>query len=411
MLKQGLRIDGRRLQQTLETFAEFGCTPNNGVSRLALSEEDRQARDYFLLCCEELGMTVKVDDIGNMYGTLPGKNMKHPPVVIGSHLDAVEKGGRFDGALGVTAGLEVARTFIENKIEPQVPLIVANFTNEEGARFEPSMMASGILSGKFNQLKMMQKRDSNGISFDEALRKIGYAGDKKNRLTQAAAFIELHIEQGPVLEQESIAIGAVEAVAGMVCYEIKVTGESNHAGTTPMSMRNDALFSTNHLMVEIRKKLSELDQELVYTMGRVNVHPNIHTVIPDQVVFTLEARHQDPNTMRQVERIVESLPESNHKDGCGVKVRKLWDRDTVYFDKVIVNKIEKSAASLGYSTKRMVSGAGHDAQFLASYIPTAMIFVPSVKGKSHCEEELTWSTDCERGANVLLRTVLNLGYS
>ncbi|MEW9054075.1 MAG: Zn-dependent hydrolase [Neobacillus sp.] len=407
MEKQKLVVNKERLKDTLEKFADFGRTENNGVTRLSLSEEDRMARDYFCACCEELGMEVKIDDMGNMYATLAGLENK-PPIVIGSHLDTVKKGGRFDGVLGVLAGLEIVRTLVENKITPRIPITIVNFTNEEGARFEPSMMSSGVLSGKFDKSIMLNKTDINGISFGEALDAIGYAGNAESRLKEATAFIELHIEQGPILEAESRSIGIVECVLGMVCYEIEVTGESDHAGTTPMGMRKDALFAANNLIVEVRNKLGKLDSDLVFTMGRMNVYPNIHTVIPNKVVFTLEARHKDPVVIQQVEEIIQGLKKNNNNEGCAIKTEKLWDRNTVWFDPDLFNQLEESSKSLGYPYKRMVSGAGHDAQFIASYVPTAMIFVPSINGKSHCEEELTTWDDCAMGVNVILEAVLSM---
>ncbi|WP_088050926.1 Zn-dependent hydrolase [Virgibacillus dakarensis] len=408
MEKQKVLINGKRLKNTIEEFADFGRTENNGVTRLALSDIDLKARKHFQSECEKLGMTVVWDDMANMYATLPGIDNDQPPVVVGSHLDSVKKGGRFDGVLGVLTGLEVVRTIVENGIKPQVPIVVANITNEEGARFEPAMMSSGVLSGWFDKSTMLQSTDTEGITFGEALKNSGFAGKETNRLTDAAAFLELHIEQGPVLESESLQIGVVEGVVGMVNYEIEVSGDSDHAGTTPMSMRKDALFATNNLITEIREKMNKLDDKLVYTIGRMNVSPNIHTVIPNKVVFTLEARHQDAKTIRQVEEIIQGLPESTGREKCEVKTTKQWDRNTVWFDEKIVNAVEQSAKNIGYSYKRMVSGAGHDAQFIATYIPTAMIFVPSVNGKSHAEDEWTPWEDCENGVNVMLQTVLDL---
>lgn len=405
MKKQKLLIDGNRLSGSLEKFADFGRTEKNGVTRLSLTEEDRLVRDYFSSCCKELGMSTKVDDMGNIYATLEGVENK-PPIVIGSHMDTVKKGGRFDGILGVAAGLEVVRTLVDNNIKPKFPVMIVNFTNEEGARFEPSMMASGVLSGKFEKTTMLQKRDSDGTSFEEALHSIGYAGDIECRLKEATAFLELHIEQGPILEREALKIGVVECVLGMVCYEIEVTGESDHAGTTPMNMRKDAFFTTNRLVTEAIQKLGLLDEELVFTIGRVNVYPNIHTVIPNKVVFTLEARHKDSQIIERVESIINGLIQSSSNNSCEVKATKLWGRDTVWFDKSLCELVEQSTIALGYSYKKMVSGAGHDAQFLASYIPTTMVFVPSVNGKSHCENELTSWEDCEKGVNVILETVL-----
>jgi len=407
MEKQMVLVNGEKLKDTLEKFADFGRTENNGVTRLSLSEEDKAARDFFCSFCEELGMAVKVDDMGNIYATLEGQENK-APIIIGSHLDTVKKGGRFDGVLGVAAGMEVARTLVENNIKPRIPLTVVAFTNEEGARFEPVMMSSGVLSGKFAKEKMMKVKDVDGITFEEALNAIGYNGSEENRLKEATALLELHIEQGPILENEDVKIGVVESVIGMCSYEIEAAGVSDHAGTTPMEMRKDALFASTNIIAEARKKLNKLDKALVYTMGRFNIFPNIHTVIPNKVVFTIESRHKDAGVIKQVEEIIQGLSKIEDNEGCEIKVTKLWDRDTVLFDEKLCAALEKSTKNLGYSYKRMDSGAGHDAQFIASYIPTAMLFVPSIDGKSHCEDELTSWEDCEKGVNVLIETILSM---
>jgi N-carbamoyl-L-amino-acid hydrolase len=403
MQLQQIFVNGERLKNTIETFADFGRTDNNGVTRLSLSEQDVLVRGYFTACSEELGMSVKVDDVGNMYATLAGSE-EGPPVVIGSHLDTVKKGGRFDGVLGVIAGLEVVRTLVDHGIKPRLPVTVMNFTNEEGARFEPSMMASGVLAGKFDKAEMLKKKDPEGTTFGEALQASGYAGDAANRIKAAKAYLELHIEQGPVLESENLKIGLVDCVVGMACYEIEVTGESDHAGTTPMDMRRDALFAATDIITGLRRKLAVLDSGLVYTMGRMNVLPNIHTVIPNKVIFTVEARHKDMDIVREVEAIINGLPEELLE--CSVSKTKLWGRDTVWFDPGVCALVEQATQKLGYSSRKMASGAGHDAQFVAGFLPSAMIFVPSVKGKSHCEEELTSYEECEMGVNVVLETVL-----
>lgn len=397
--------NAERLRETINTFAQFGKTENNGVTRLSLSKEDIEARNYFIKCCEELGMTIQIDDMANIYATLPGKKTI-PPIVMGSHLDSVEKGGRFDGVLGVITPLEVVRTLRDLNIELETPITIVNFTNEEGARFDPAMMSSGVLVGKFDKEKMLQSKDKHGTSFSNALIASGFKGEEQNRLKEAAAFIELHIEQGPVLESEQKDIGVVEGVLGMVCYEITVLGESNHAGTTPMKHRKDPLFLAAELITQLKNVLGTFDEELVYTMGRVNVSPNIHTVIPNRVTFTLESRHKDPKVIQQVEEAIRRLP--SESQGCTVSYEKLWGRDTVVFDSIITDSIEAACEQYGYSSRRMYSGAGHDAQFIAGLIPTAMIFVPSVNGRSHCEEELTSYEDCYKGANVLLQTLLTL---
>lgn len=394
-----------RLQQTIDYFSRFGATENSGVTRLSLSEEDLAARQYFRECCEALGMEVKVDDMANMYAVLPGK-YDLPPIVMGSHLDSVVKGGRFDGVLGVLTALEAVRTIVDNDIVLDAPLIIVNFTNEEGARFEPAMMSSGVIAGKFEKETMIQSTDREGITFAEALSKSGYEGKAENRLKEAYAYLELHIEQGPVLEAEGVEIGVVEGVMGMVCYEIRIKGESNHAGTTPMTMRKDPMLLAAKLISYLDKKLREIDETLVYTFGRMNAAPNIPTVIPNEVIFTIDSRHKDSQVMERVENILLGLPKE--EDGCTVQATKLWGRDTVHFSPDICDEVEAACRRFGYSSRRIYSGAGHDAQYIASIVPSVMIFVPSAGGKSHCEEEETSYEECARGADILLESVLML---
>lgn len=399
------KCNSRRLQELIEQFSQFGATENGGVTRLSLSNEDVLARNYFCECCKTLGMDIQVDDMGNIYATLPGKK-NVPPIVMGSHLDSVEKGGRFDGVLGVLTAIEAIRTIKENDIEVDIPLTIVNFTNEEGARFDPAMMSSGVITSKFDKEKMLQSTDKNGIRFQQALQASGYEGEQANRLKEALAYIELHIEQGPVLEAKQQEIGVVEGVLGMVCYEITISGQSNHAGTTPMSMRKDPMIVASTIITELYEQLGKIDEQLVFTFGRMNVSPNIHTVIPNKVTFTIDSRHQKPDVMQQVEDILNALPET--AGGCHIQPVKLWGRDTVYFDSAICNEVERACQSFGYSSHRMFSGAGHDAQYMASMVPSAMIFVPSIQGKSHCEEEETAFEDCAKGADILLETVLTL---
>ncbi len=399
------KCNSRRLQELIEQFSQFGATGKGGVTRLSLSDEDVLARNYFCECCEALGMDIHVDDMGNIYATLPGKK-DMPPIVMGSHLDSVEKGGKFDGVLGVLTAIEAIRTIKENEIEVDIPLMIVNFTNEEGARFDPAMMSSGVITSKFDKEKMLQSTDKNGVRFHEALQASGYEGEQGNRLKEALAYIELHIEQGPVLEAKQREIGVVEGVLGMVCYEITITGQSNHAGTTPMAMRKDPMIVASTIITELHEQLGKIDEQLVFTFGRMNVVPNIHTVIPNRVTFTIDSRHQDPEVMEQVEDILNALPET--AGGCNIHPVKLWGRETVHFDGAICNEIERACQSFGYTAHRMFSGAGHDAQYMASMVPSAMIFVPSIQGKSHCEEEETTFEDCAKGADILLETVLTL---
>ncbi|WP_339214034.1 Zn-dependent hydrolase [Solibacillus sp. FSL W8-0372] len=403
-----LKTNRERLKNSIDLYSQFGATENNGVTRLSLSQEDILARNQLKETCEQLGMTVTTDDMGTMYATLPGKP-DHLPIVMGSHLDSVIKGGRFDGVLGVLTALEAVQTIVDAGLELNHPLTIVNFTNEEGARFEPSLMASGVLSGKFEKENMLASTDVEGVTFEQALKQSGYEGDIANRLTDAHAYLELHIEQGPVLEHYKKEIGVVDGVLGMVCYDITLTGESNHAGTTPISMRKDSMFATMQIISILQNKLKQLPDDLVYTIGRINAYPNIHTVIPNKVTFSLESRHQDPSVIQQVEQIIFDLPKEI--ENCELSYKKLWSRDTVHFAPEVINAVAASVEELGYSSQQMYSGAGHDAQFIAGYIPSTMIFVPSKNGYSHREDEYTSYEECSKGADVLVNAVLKIAES
>lgn len=318
------------------------------------------------------------------------------------------QGGNYDGILGVLTALESAETIVTEKIAHRHPITVVIWTNEEGARFDPAMMSSGVITGKFDRDAMLAVKDKEGVTFGEALEASGYLGDKANRLApgKQAAYLELHIEQGPVLEAEHKEIGILEGVVGMVNYEIRTTGQADHAGTTPMKWRRDALYAASQLICDLYDKLGKLDDELVFTFGRIIASPNVHTVIPDDVRFTLDARHKDPAVVQQVVDIIKSLPREVHK--CEVSSKELWARKTVKFHAPFVDLVEQNVEKLGYSGKRMYSGPGHDAQYVADVLPATMIFVPSIGGHSHCEEEKTETADCLKGANVLLNTVLDI---
>ncbi|MEG1742415.1 MAG: Zn-dependent hydrolase, partial [Acetivibrio sp.] len=316
--------------------------------------------------------------------------------------------GNYDGILGVLTALEVIETIVIEKIPHKHPITLVVWTNEEGARFDPAMMSSGVICGKFDKEKMLKSKDTEGVTFEEALLKSGYMGSLENRMRpeESLALLELHIEQGPVLEAEKKDIGVVEGVCGMVNYEFSCQGQADHAGTTPMKYRKDALYAAVKLIQLLHEKLDLLDEKLVYTTGRMVVSPNIHTIIPEKVCFTLDIRHQDPKVMEQALEIIKEVPKEIA--ACGITYQELWSRKTVHFHKSFVDIVEKNAKECGYSSLRMYSGPGHDAQFVSDLVPTTMIFVPSVKGHSHCEKEYTPVENCWKGANVLLRTVLSM---
>lgn len=396
-----------RMEDKIKTFSKFGDTGKGGITRFSLSEETLAARGEFVKRMKAIGATVVTDDMANLYATVPGSE-DLPAIYSGSHMDSVRQGGNYDGILGVLTAMEALETIVKEKIPHRHPITVVVWTNEEGARFEPAMMSSGVLCGKFDKSEMLASvaKDVPGYTFGEALEASGYKGEEKNRISpeKCAALVELHIEQGPVLEAEHVDIGIVEGVCGMINYEFTLSGQAGHAGTTPMPYRRDALYAAAKTIQYLHDELDKLDKKLVYTTGKISCHPNIHTIIPDEVRFTLDARHQDPEVIKQVLAVIENLPSVVEK--CELTYARAWSRNTVTFTPELVELVEKSAKEYGYSSRRIYSGPGHDAQFMIDMVPATMIFVPSVGGHSHCEIEYTPVENCHMGANVLLRTLL-----
>ncbi len=398
-----------RMEEKIKAFSQFGDTGKGGITRLSLSPEALLARKEFKGRMEAIGATVVTDDMANMYATIKGSE-NLPAILSGSHLDSVRQGGNYDGILGVLTAMEAVETIVREKIPHKHPLTVVVWTNEEGARFEPAMMSSGVVCGKFNKDEMLKSeaKDIPGYTFKDALKESGYMGDISNRMTaeNSTALVELHIEQGPVLESEGVDIGAVEGVCGMINYEFTFVGQADHAGTTPMKYRKDALYAAVKTIQYLHDALDELDSSLVYTTGKISALPNIHTVIPEEVRFTLDARHQNPEVIKKVVKIIKKIPAEVEK--CKVSYKEAWSRRTVDFTPELIDYVEKSAFEFGYKSKRLYSGAGHDAQYAIDVIPTTMIFVPSVKGHSHCELEFTPAEKCVKGANVVMQTLLHI---
>jgi N-carbamoyl-L-amino-acid hydrolase len=397
------------MEDKIKTFGRFGDTGKGGITRLSLSEEAIAARTEFVKRMEAIGATVTTDDMANMYATISGTE-DLPAIFSGSHMDSVRQGGNYDGILGVLTAMEVAETIVKEKIPHRHPITVIVWTNEEGARFEPAMMSSGVICGKFDKDTMLasKAKDIPELTFGEALDKSGFKGKEENRMDplKTKALVELHIEQGPVLEAEGIDIGVVEGVCGMINYEFTFTGQAGHAGTTPMKYRKDALYAAVKTIQYLHDELDQLDSKLVYTTGKISAHPNIHTIIPDEVRITLDARHQDPEVIKQVLAVIKKIP--SVVEQCKVSYEEAWSRKTVSFTSELVDYVEKSAQECGYSNRRIYSGPGHDAQFAIDIVPTTMIFVPSVGGHSHCEIEYTPVENCLKGANVLLNTILHI---
>lgn len=413
------RCSLERMSDKIKTFSTFGDAGHGGITRYSLSDEAKQARKYFVERMTKIGATIETDDFANMYATIPGTDPSAKRIVMASHADSVKNGGNYDGILGVIGAMEVLEAVVADHIPHKHPLTAMIWTNEEGSLYPPAMMSSGVvcnanlpeaIAKNFREENMLASKSvlDKVTTFGEALEKSGYKGSKENRLNaeKYKAMFELHIEQGPILENAKNDVGVVSCVLGMFNSRVKFYGQAAHAGTFPMQYRQDALFAAAKALCYLHEEIDKLDcPELVYTTGEVVVHPCVHTVIPDYVDFSIDVRHEDPELLKKVYQIVRSL-DGQEWAKCRCEVVDQWNRDTVYFDKTLVDYVKQSAEELGTKHQRINSGAGHDAQFAAYVIPTAMIFVSSEKGLSHCEVEHTSDEICTEGANVLLNAVL-----
>lgn len=411
-INKPLRIDGTRLHRRLNELAGIGAigdpTQGGGCARLALTDEDKAGRDLVCRWMRELGLVVTVDAIGNVVGTRAGRR-PGPAVMAGSHIDTVRTGGRFDGNLGVLAGLEVVATLNDAGIATEHPLAIAFFTNEEGARFAPDMMGSLVFTGKLPLETALQTQGIDGSRVGEDLARIGYAGNAPVPAAAPRAYVELHIEQGPVLDHEGIDIGVVESVQGISWTEIEITGVSNHAGTTPMALRCDAGWAAGSIIAFVRELAGKLGGSQVATVGRVEFFPNLINVVPNRAVLTVDLRNTDEDTLRTAEnRLQAHLAALRDAEKVQISTRRLARFEPVPFAPEMTALIERHARAQGLSTRRLPSGAGHDAQMLAAVCPTAMIFVPSVDGVSHNVQEFTHPNHIEAGANVLFSVLCEL---
>jgi beta-ureidopropionase / N-carbamoyl-L-amino-acid hydrolase len=403
-----LGIDGERLLAWLQALGAVGGLPGGGVCRLALTDADKLGRDWTVARMRELDMAVTVDAIGNVVGVYPGLEDR-PPVMTGSHIDTVRTGGLYDGNYGVLAGLEVVATLRESGQRTRRPLAVAFFTNEEGARFAPDMMGSLVFQGGLALDEALATRGIDGATVGEELRRIGYAGDAPVGRAQVDSFVELHIEQGPVLDREGVQIGVVEGVQGISWTEFTLHGVSNHAGTTPMHMRNDAGYVAARVTTFARELTRRLGGNQIATVGAITLAPNLVNVIANKALFTVDLRNTDGAVLQAAEQeLWEFAERAAAEEGVRCERRMLARFDPVQFDPAVMARVEQAAIAQGLSHRRMPSGAGHDAQMLARMCPTGMIFVPSVKGLSHNVREHTEPADLVAGANVLLQVLTGL---
>lgn len=401
-----VQINADRLWQTLETFATYGATERGGVTRLTLSEEDKQGRDTLRLWAQEAGFQCDIDELGNMFICRPGKNRDLPPVMTGSHGDSQPRGGNYDGLYGVLAGLEVLRTLNDHQIETERDLVLVNWTNEEGSRFAPAMLASGVWTGVIDKEFALSRTDRDGITVEQALQQIGYKGTLPAVSRPLHACYEIHIEQGPILEEEAVDIGVVKAAMGQNWYELRIQGFAAHAGTTPMHLRRDAMCGFAEFALAIEQIGQQFAPDGRATVGRVEVTPNSPNVVPSAVMCSVEIRHPNNDALQQMHTQIEQAVEALRQRQLETELKQLSHYDPVLFDDTCVERIEQAIEQHGYSQRPMVSGAGHDACYVQRIAPTAMIFIPCVKGISHNEAERILPEWSEKGANVLLSTLI-----
>ena len=403
-----LRINVDRLMARLEALGQIGDTGDGGSCRLALTDEDRDGRDLVVSWMRDLGMSVTIDVVGNVTAVYPGRT-GGPPVMTGSHIDTVRTGGRYDGNLGVLAGLEVVETLSAAGVRLRRPLAVSFFTDEEGSRFPPDMLGSLTFVGGMSVEEALDVTDRDGISVGAELDRIGYRGAAPCPAPAPFAFVELHIEQGPVLEQEGVTIGAVTGVQGISWTEVNIAGQANHAGTTPMAMRRDAGYAAGRVAVAAREIAGEIGGYQVATVGVMDLHPDLVNVVAGRARLCVDMRNIHEQELQLAEsRLAASLDEIGASEGVEISTRPLARFEPVIFDLPVVDLVEATARRLGHSVKRLPSGAGHDAQMLARVCPTGMIFVQSHKGLSHNPGEYTAPADLAAGANVLLQVMIEL---
>lgn len=397
-------LNYERLFEWIEILCAIGATPEGGVRRLAATDSDKEGRDQVVAWMRELNLSIEIDRVGNIFGTLTGAD-DIAPIMIGSHIDSVGNGGKLDGPYGVLAGLEVIASFRDAGVTPARPIMVAIFTNEEGVRFQPDMMGSLTFAGGLSAQEALAATDRDGITLGDALSRIGYAGTLSCGANKPAYFLELHIEQGPILEAEGVTIGAVNGVQGIFWTGFTITGQANHAGTTPMHLRRDAGCAANNIAVEANRIARSIDGQ-VATAGQIDLKPNLINVVAGHAYLTIDLRNADKTRLltaqQKLEDAVKEIAEEHKVD---IQSKALVRFDPVAFDNTLVETIKGVAKDLNHPVKRMVSGAGHDAQMMARICPTAMIFTPSINGVSHNPNEATKADDLRAGLDVLSTTV------
>ncbi|KPL52855.1 allantoate amidohydrolase [Prosthecomicrobium hirschii] len=404
---QNLKINPQRLWDSLMETAQIGGTPKGGIKRLTLTDEDRRVRDWFKAECEALGCTVTVDEVGNMFAVRPGRRGDLAPIAMGSHLDTQPTGGKFDGVLGVLGALEAMRTMHDMGYETNAPVEIVNWANEEGSRFAPAMLASGVYAGVFTPEFAYSREDRQGLKYGDELERIGYRGTEKAGAHKFGAMFELHIEQGPILENEGRMIGVVQGVQGMRWYEVTVAGQDAHTGATPMYLRRNALLGAARVIDRIDAIAHEHAPNAVGTVGLIENRPNSRNVIPGEVFFCVDLRHPDDAVLDVMEaKLRRALDEILTPLKLTFEEKRIWHSPAVRFAPDLIDCVRIGTERAGFESRDMVSGAGHDAAYVARVAPTTMIFVPCAGGISHNEAESTSFEECAAGAQVLLEAVL-----
>jgi beta-ureidopropionase / N-carbamoyl-L-amino-acid hydrolase len=403
-----MKIDRARLASTIEELGRIGATERGGLTRLALSDEDRRGRDLMVAWMRATGLRVTVDQMGNVFGERAGEPGQ-PPVMMGSHVDSVPTGGKYDGQLGVLCALEAIRTLEDHRLRTRHPVTLAIFTNEEGARFQPAMIASGVMAGRIPLEDAYNARDRDGIRLVDELERIGYLGSEPCVPRPLRAYLELHIEQGPQLEEEGLAVGVVEGIVAIAWSRLTIHGVQDHAGPTPMRIRHDALVAAAEVVAGVRAIARELGGDLVTTVGHLAVAPNIPNAIPGRVTLSIDMRDPADATLdRARARLDRVVADACRREGVTYELDHYWRVPFTPFDREVVDTVERAARATGAGHRRILSGAGHDAQYMAAIGPAGMVFVPSRGGRSHCEEEFTSMDDIEHGANTLLGAAVEL---
>jgi N-carbamoyl-L-amino-acid hydrolase len=403
-----MKIDRKRLQASIEELGRIGETPRGGLTRLALTDDDKRARDRMVAWMREAALRVTVDQMGNIFGERAG-TAPLPPVMMGSHVDSVPTGGKYDGQLGVLCGLEVIRALNDRQVRTRHPVTLAIFTNEEGARFQPAMIASGVMAGKIPLEDAYNARDKDGLRLVDELERIGYLGSEPCLPRPFKAYLELHIEQGPLLEEEGLSVGVVEGIVAISWSRLTIHGVQDHAGPTPMRIRHDALVAAADVGAGVRRIAEEIGGDAVTTVGSLTVSPNIVNAIPGKVVLSVDMRDPRNETLDRALPMLDAVvKEGCQREGVSYELEHYWRVPYTPFNPDVVAAIDRAAKAAGARHRRIRSGAGHDAQYMAAIGPAGMIFVPSRDGRSHCEEEFTSMDEIEDGANTLLRAALDL---